>query len=143
MFFHLEGVLIASSNRMPDELAKASGMDFAAPSRGGFMRKMLGFNGGRAPNMFPANNEYAEFVDVLKASAQLQELREKMIEKVVTPEISPTGLKIPNSESDSLSETSKDETTTIPKKHIVGLENEQWDSTVKATLSSDTKDPIP
>lgn len=37
-FFQLGGVLIATSNRMPDELAKASGMDFTAPPRGGLVR---------------------------------------------------------------------------------------------------------
>jgi protein AFG1 len=54
-FFQLGGVLIASSNRMPDELSKASGMDFTASSRGGFVRKWLGFGNERTPSMFPSN----------------------------------------------------------------------------------------
>ncbi|KAN0108352.1 AFG1-like ATPase domain containing protein [Hyaloscypha variabilis] len=68
-FFQLGGVLVATSNRMPDELAKASGMDFAAPPRGGLVRSLLGFGARRS--MFPANNEYAEFVDVLKARCEI------------------------------------------------------------------------
>jgi len=34
-FFQLGGVLVATSNRMPDELLNASGMDFTAPPRVG------------------------------------------------------------------------------------------------------------
>jgi len=68
-FFQLGGVLIATSNRMPDELAKASGMDFAAPPRGGLLRNWWGYGAGRS--MFPANNEYAEFVEVLKARCEI------------------------------------------------------------------------
>ncbi|KAE9378000.1 hypothetical protein N431DRAFT_399287 [Stipitochalara longipes BDJ] len=71
-FFQLGGVLIATSNRMPDELAKASGMDFAAPARGGLVRNWLGYGVGR--RIFPANNEYAEFVDVLKARCEIWNL---------------------------------------------------------------------
>lgn len=76
-FFQLGGVLIASSNRMPDELLKASGMDFAAPPRGGFVRNWLGFGGsggGMPLGMFPGNNEYAGFVDVLKARCETWEM---------------------------------------------------------------------
>jgi peroxisome-assembly ATPase len=71
-FFQLGGVLIATSNRMPDELAKASGMDFAAPPRGGLVRNWLGFGSGKGKiDMFPANNEYAAFVEVLKARCEI------------------------------------------------------------------------
>ena len=80
-FFQLGGVLVASSNRMPDELSKASGMDFTAPPRGGIVRNLLGlgFRGGgegeeRRRGMFPANNEYAGFVEVLKARCEIWEM---------------------------------------------------------------------
>lgn len=68
-FFQLGGVLVATSNRMPDELAKASGMDFAVPPRGGLVRNWLGFGAGRS--IFPANNEYSAFVEVLKARCEI------------------------------------------------------------------------
>ena len=70
-FFQLGGVLIASSNRMPDELSKASGVDFAAPPRGGLVRGWLGFGGGGA---FPTNNEYSRFVNVLKARCEIWDM---------------------------------------------------------------------
>ena len=40
-FFQLGGVLVASSNRVPEELQKAIGVDYAAPPRGGFVRSSL------------------------------------------------------------------------------------------------------
>jgi protein AFG1 len=67
-FFQLGGVLIASSNRMPDELAKASGVHFAVQPRAGFARNWLSLGGG---NTLPADNEYAGFVDVLKARCDI------------------------------------------------------------------------
>jgi len=71
-FFQLGGVFIATSNRMPDELAKASGMDFTAPPRGGLVRNWLGFGSGRGKmDMFLANNEYAAFAEVLKARCEI------------------------------------------------------------------------
>ncbi|KAG0646023.1 Lactation elevated [Hyphodiscus hymeniophilus] len=76
-FFQLGGVLVASSNRMPDELSKASGMDFTAPPRGGIVRNLLSFGAGAgrvSMGAYPANNEYARFVDVLKARCEIWEM---------------------------------------------------------------------
>ena len=76
-FFQLGGVLVASSNRMPDELSKAGGMNFAAPPRGGLVRNRLGLgrSGGGLPlGMFPGDNEYVGFVDVLKARCEIWEM---------------------------------------------------------------------
>ncbi|KAF8864984.1 hypothetical protein BDZ45DRAFT_684529 [Acephala macrosclerotiorum] len=70
-FFQLGGVLIATSNRMPDELSKASGMDFTAPPRGGLVRNLLGLGGKSKMQMFHSNNEYAGFVEVLKARCEI------------------------------------------------------------------------
>lgn len=73
-FFQLGGVLIASSNRMPDELAKASGVDFTAPSRGRGIKNWLGLSGNRSMDMFPGNNEYSGFVEVLKARCEIWDM---------------------------------------------------------------------
>jgi predicted ATPase len=73
-FFQLGGVLVASSNRIPDELAKASGMDFTAPPRGGMVRNLLGPRGGNNKSNFPANNEYGQFVEVLKARCDIWDM---------------------------------------------------------------------
>lgn len=70
-FFQLGGVLVATSNRMPDELAKASGTDFAAQPKSGLVRGLFGFGSRGKMSMFPANDEYAGFVEVLKARCEI------------------------------------------------------------------------
>ncbi|KAH6674111.1 AFG1-like ATPase-domain-containing protein [Halenospora varia] len=164
MFFQLGGVLIASSNRMPDELAKASGVDFAAPSRGGFMRKMLGFSEGKRSSMFPANNEYAEFVDVLKArceiwdirgekdwrrreieedvneNAEVEKMRETMIDDVLSRQSQTTQIFSLDSSQNSTPSTISN---VVPKKYFLGSGNEGLESTVRAALPAGTPSAIP
>ncbi|EMC97200.1 hypothetical protein BAUCODRAFT_69032 [Baudoinia panamericana UAMH 10762] len=77
-FFHLGGVLIATSNRMPEELARAAGEDFPlpVPSRletlgwqfGVFRRKERGYG------LFGGANEFAAFLEVLKARCEVWEM---------------------------------------------------------------------
>lgn len=75
-FFHLGGVLIATSNRMPEELAKASGIEFTPPpsrleSLGwqfGLRRKTSG------GSMFGGRNEFVAFLEVLKARCEVWEM---------------------------------------------------------------------
>jgi peroxisome-assembly ATPase len=93
-FFQLGGVLIASSNRMPDELAKASGVEFAPPPRGSLVRNWLGLepsNRGRAYT-FAGNGEFAGFLEVLKARCEVWDIeggrdwRRREVEEIVTHE---------------------------------------------------------
>ena len=76
-FFHLGGVLIATSNRMPEELAKAAGIEFAPPpSRLESLGWQLGLrrkSGGR-DRMFGGQSEFAGFLDVLKARCEVWEM---------------------------------------------------------------------
>ena len=82
-FFHLGGVLIATSNRMPEELANASGIEFTAPpsSRLGLFRKRWGLlgsgkgsEGGRSENMFPGKGDFAAFLEVLRARCEIWDM---------------------------------------------------------------------
>ena len=80
-FFHLGGVLIATSNRMPEELANASGVEFAPPpsSRLGFLRSRWGLlgssnQGGRSENMFTGKGDFAAFLEVLKARCEIWDM---------------------------------------------------------------------
>jgi peroxisome-assembly ATPase len=74
-FFQLGGVLIASSNRMPGELAKASGVEFAPPPRGGVVRNWLGLGpGGRGRDVISGNGEFVGFLEVLKARCEVWDM---------------------------------------------------------------------
>lgn len=162
-FFQLGGVLIASSNRMPDELSKASGMDFTAPSGGGFMRKWLGYGEGRTPSMFPSNNEYAAFVEVLKARCEIwdirgekdwrrreaeeagtdgsEALRQELIEDVLAREQGRAGLLERQTEL-TISEPQRTPAK-LPSKYFLLPSSESWDETIDNILAATTGTPIP
>jgi predicted ATPase len=80
-FFHLGGVLIATSNRMPEELANASGVEFAPPpsSRLGLFGNRWGLlgskaQGGKSENMFAGRGDFAAFLDVLRARCEIWDM---------------------------------------------------------------------
>lgn len=76
-FFQLGGVLIATSNRMPDELAKAAGMEFVRPtSRFESLGWAWGFrsNHDRSSKMFAGQGEFAKFLDLLRARCDIWEM---------------------------------------------------------------------
>ena len=80
-FFHLGGVLIATSNRMPEELANASGTEFAAPpsAKLGLLNNrwsLLGSRnqGGGSEKMFSGKGDFAAFLEVLKARCEILEM---------------------------------------------------------------------
>lgn len=67
-FFQLGGVLIASSNRMPEELEKAIGVSYSPPPTGGLFDQVMGIKrrlyGGE---LFGQTSDFANFLEVLKA----------------------------------------------------------------------------
>lgn len=67
-FFQLGGVLIASSNRMPDELEKATGQQYSPPPpTGGLVRQLFGIAGQRQRGeLFGKTSDFAAFLEVLK-----------------------------------------------------------------------------
>lgn len=65
-FFQLGGVLVASSNRMPEELQKATGIDYAPTSRG-LMGKIFGGASRHRGELFGQTSDFAAFLEVLKA----------------------------------------------------------------------------
>ncbi|RMZ83895.1 hypothetical protein DV737_g1452, partial [Chaetothyriales sp. CBS 132003] len=72
-FFHLGGVLVASSNRMPDELAKASGIEFQSDrSRSG---GMFGWGIKRmSDGQKAAQSDFGMFLQVLKARCEVWQM---------------------------------------------------------------------
>ncbi|EFQ28307.1 AFG1-like ATPase [Colletotrichum graminicola M1.001] len=65
-FFHLGGVLIASSNRMPEELQKAIGVEYTVAPTDGFLKSLF-LGGARSRGTLHSQNDFAAFVEVLKA----------------------------------------------------------------------------
>ncbi|KAH7360000.1 mitochondrial ATPase [Pyrenochaeta sp. MPI-SDFR-AT-0127] len=78
-FFQLGGVLIATSNRMPEELAKAAGMDFNRPvSRPSRLGWSLGKSGNvRRDDGAGQMGEFGAFLDVLRARCEVWEMEGK------------------------------------------------------------------
>lgn len=67
-FFQLGGVLVASSNRVPEELQKAIGVEYAAPATGGIIRNLFGGpKSARRGELFGSTSDFAAFLEVLKA----------------------------------------------------------------------------
>ncbi|KAF2690869.1 hypothetical protein K458DRAFT_473931 [Lentithecium fluviatile CBS 122367] len=75
-FFQLGGVLIATSNRMPEELAKAAGMEFTRPvSRLSRLGWKLGMGGQVGRDDGPGQlGEFAQFLEVLRARCEAWEM---------------------------------------------------------------------
>jgi protein AFG1 len=74
-FFQLGGVLIATSNRMPEELAKASGVEFTPPPSTAM--EILGRQFGLGTTQherrinLSGKGDFADFLDVLKARCEV------------------------------------------------------------------------
>jgi predicted ATPase len=66
-FFQLGGVLIASSNRMPEELQKATGVDYAPMPSRGLIRKLLGTASRPSGELYGRTSDFASFLEVLRA----------------------------------------------------------------------------
>lgn len=82
-FFHLGGVLIATSNRMPEELAKAAGVEFVPREKreaeSALMRILRGRRGGmsgsgRSEGMFSSASDFTAFLEVLKTRCEIWEM---------------------------------------------------------------------
>ncbi|KAJ3569962.1 hypothetical protein NPX13_g5896 [Xylaria arbuscula] len=74
-FFQLGGVLIASSNRMPEELEKAAGYEYVAPTTGGLIGRALGLGKARGKgDLFGSSSDFASFLEVLKARCELWQM---------------------------------------------------------------------
>ncbi|KAF2635951.1 hypothetical protein P280DRAFT_534209 [Massarina eburnea CBS 473.64] len=78
-FFQLGGVLIATSNRMPEELAKAAGMEFSRPvSRLSRLGWRLGMGGVVGRDDGPGQKgEFAMFLEVLRGRCEVWEMEGK------------------------------------------------------------------
>ncbi|KAI2624845.1 AFG1-like ATPase-domain-containing protein [Hypoxylon sp. NC1633] len=71
VFFQLGGVLVASSNRMPEELEKATGIEYVPPTAGGLIGQALGLRKTRGKGeLFGSTSDFSSFLEVLKARCE-------------------------------------------------------------------------
>lgn len=74
-FFQLGGVLVASSNRMPDELEKATGFEYTPPTSGGLISRALGLGAKKSKGeLFGSTSDFANFLEVLKARCEFWQM---------------------------------------------------------------------
>lgn len=74
-FFQLGGVLVASSNRMPDELEKATGFEYRPPTSGGLLSRALGLGTKKGKGeLFGSTSDFANFLEVLKARCEFWQM---------------------------------------------------------------------
>jgi peroxisome-assembly ATPase len=71
-FFHLGGVLVATSNRMPEELAKAAVVEFTPPPSS--PGDLFGWRRGQSEGQRAAVSDFGRFLEVLKARCEVWEM---------------------------------------------------------------------
>jgi predicted ATPase len=149
-FFQLGGVLVASSNRMPEELEKATGGYYSPPATGGLVeRVMLGLGKGRpGGELFGQTSDFASFLEVLKARCEFwhmegtqdwrrRESRAAQSAKLATS-VAPKALPRAEEDAPAIAGTSgSDSTTQMPARYFSLLEGEDmWAAAVRDAASS-------
>ncbi|KAH8902685.1 hypothetical protein BR93DRAFT_228449 [Coniochaeta sp. PMI_546] len=137
VFFQLGGVLVASSNRMPEELERASG-EYGVP-RGG-LGQMLGLGRRKQKGeLFGGTSDFAAFLEVLKARCEFWHIEGgKDWRRREAVEVMGTGTKdleagLEGLGNDVNEEPAPEEKEGVkrPAKYFIGSENaEEWHALV-------------
>ncbi|KAK5987124.1 AFG1-like ATPase-like protein [Cladobotryum mycophilum] len=151
-FFQLGGVLVASSNRMPEELEKAAGVDYTPSSRG-LIGKIFGGH-SRLGELYGQTSDFASFLDVLKARCDFWQMEGAQDWRRRDEDASPTvttakidGIaSYPGAAILNTGESVDLGTETRKKPHHYYLESEDksiFDQRVREAVSWTKSDPIP
>lgn len=159
-FFQLGGVLVASSNRMPDELEKATGQYPAPPAASGLVRQLFGAGSTRKQQqgeLFGSTSDFAAFLEVLKARCDFWHMegakdwrRRDLAEHAGVPEMSRFD------ENDSMGPQESDlekevlllkedvGDSTTPRKYALTIDgNEAWDRMILDTIGNPLLSSVP
>ncbi|KAK1543028.1 AFG1-like ATPase [Colletotrichum paranaense] len=138
-FFHLGGVLIASSNRVPEELQKAIGIEYTVPPSDGFLKSLF-LGGARSRGTRHSQNDFAAFLEVLKARCDFWHMdgatdwrRRETEVKAAVNAISIEGTGLAAEPADTQEESPKE--TTKPAKYFLTPETSEWSSELSYLLS--------
>ncbi|KAK8879101.1 AFG1-like ATPase-domain-containing protein [Apiospora arundinis] len=157
-FFQLGGVLVASSNRMPEDLEKATGFEYASPppGGGGFLGQVLGFGKSRTKGrgeLFGTSSDFSNFLEVLKARCEFRQMEGgKDWRRRETEEPRKTGLRLEGAIADMGTEgviegsqgagdltsgelASSGESLSIPRNYFLVDESDdkEWTASLEAT----------
>ncbi len=138
-FFQLGGVLIASSNCVPEDLQKATGVDYSQEPRYGIIRKIFGA-GKSGSELYGQGSDFAKLLEVLKARCDFwqmegaQDWRRRDEKDCSQP--SNTNNKATVSSPDGLEDVDQPDSTNRPQHYFILSEEVQpWQQTLKAAVS--------
>lgn len=156
-FFQLGGVLVASSNRMPDELEKATGAHYSPPPAGGLVRQLFGMGQQRQRGeLFGNTSDFAAFLEVLKSRCDFWHMegardwrRRDASDRPDVAHQFMAGDELPDERAGStenqallLKEDVGDSTT--PRKYALNLDDQQtWDQMMLDTIGNPLLTSIP
>ena len=147
-FFQLGGVLIATSNRMPEELAKASGVEFASPppspSNFSALKRSI-FGAARTqiprPTSFHQQSDFVAFLDLLRARCEVWNMEgTKDWRRSDTKHLNPDGT---SSEADIHDENDKYASQGHSQREIVHDTSMLSSSAEKATAGTAAEPALP
>ncbi|KAF4344706.1 ATPase family [Fusarium beomiforme] len=148
-FFQLGGVLIASSNRMPEELENAIGVDYTpAPTRG-LIRKFFGRAVRARGELYGSTSDFANFLEVLKARCdfwQMEGVKDwRRKEETILPSVA-TGDFV-EAEAGVEESLTQDKLNSVAKKpinyYLSKDEQGQWRARIETALTWTGPQPLP
>lgn len=153
-FFQLGGVLVASSNRMPEELERATGIDYTPTSPRGLIGRVIGGFTRPKGELFGRTSDFANFLDVLKARCDFwqmegaQDWRRRDENESSTTAISPethgSSVGLTASEQNSVGEDGQGHTRKTPPYYfLLDGSREAWEDKVRQAITWDSSAPIP
>lgn len=159
-FFQLGGVLVASSNRMPDELEKATGTyGSPPPSTGGLVRNLFGMGTQKQRGeLFGSTSDFAAFLEVLKARCDFwhmegaQDWRRRDIQEHLglhqkantAPGSTDPSSALEGPDSDLLLIRDEIGDSTTPRKYALTIDSpESWNHMVLETVNNPLLSSIP
>lgn len=153
-FFQLGGVLIASSNRMPEELQKAIGVDYTPTPSQGLIRKIFGLGSAGKGELYGASSDFSNFLEVLKARCDFWQMegaqdwrrKEEITEKATgAPSSGPTS-EAPFTSTYAPEEPSEVESVQRKKPHHYHLTEDNegaWKQRIQEAVGLSRSTPIP
>lgn len=146
-FFQLGGVLIASSNRMPQELQNATGIDYTPTPSKGLIRKIFGGNSRSTGELYGSSSDFANFLEVLKARCDFWQMEGakdwRRREESGSPEASADDEKSTPMSTDLVAEE-KTGGRKVPFSYYLPTdEDEIWSRRIKGAVSWIGTSPIP